>query len=90
MSKQRKILMTKFLKSGYNPRSDGDGLRYEDLDATLRITFTKDYVYYVNGSKHLQEFIPESDKDIFNKIEEIKEITGEQLVKVDIREEVFD
>lgn len=89
MSK-RKILMTKFLKSGYNPRSDGDGLRYEDPKATLKIVFMKDFVYYTNGSKHLQEFTPESDKDIFNKIEEIKGITGEHLVKVDIREEVFD
>lgn len=82
--------MTKFLKSGYNPRSDGDGLRYEDPKATLKIVFMKDFVYYMNGSKHLQEFTPESDKDIFNKIKEIKELTGEQLAKVDIREEVFD
>ena len=90
MSKRRKILMTKFLKNGYNPRSDGDGLRYEDPKATLKIVFMKGFVYYINGSKHLQEFTPESDKDIFDKIEEIKEITGEHLVKVDIREEVFD
>lgn len=88
MSK-RKILMTKFLKNGYNPRSDGDGLTYEDPKATLKIVFMKDFIYYTNGSKHLQEFKPESDKDIFNKIEEIKELTGEHLAKIDIREEVF-
>ena len=85
-----RILMTGFLKKGYHVISDGSGLKYEDNKATLKIVFMKDFVYYMNGSKHLQEFTPESDKDIFNKIEEIKEITGEHLVKVDIREEVFD
>lgn len=85
----RRILMTGFLRRGYHVISDGSGLKYEDLKATLKIVFTKGYVYWVNGSKHLEEFNPEKAKDIFDKVEAIKQITGEQLVRVEIKEEVF-
>lgn len=85
----KRILMTGFLKKGYHVISDGSGLIYEDNKVILRITFIKGYVYWVNGSKHLEEFNPEKAKDIFDKVEAIKQIAGEQLVRVEIKEEVF-
>lgn len=85
--------MTRFLKGGYNVRSDGSGLEYVDRNYKLKIAFVNGYVYITpeleGFRKRVEEFIPENADSIFNKIKEIKQEYKQEAVKVVIYEEVF-
>lgn len=90
----KRIFMTRFLKGGYHVCSDGSGLMYEDTHYKLKIVFVKDYVYIIpvgleDLRKRVEEFNPQNAQDIFDKIKEIKQITGQTEVRIVINEEIF-